>query len=219
MCLFPCVVQTRSTSGRGETVVFRSITLEQKRNVTYIPLPDGGRRPGSVACYVDQKLTTDQQTFAAIISSVSFCSYSVTSPIYISTDHDNASEKIEGASLGLAVAIEIAYPGMFPNVAFTGFIGLFSSDDMTAFVQPVLGTRAKIIGAVLQGVPLIVPADRNTHYPETIPYLSGNNFTAYTSPTSPISHRQPFPLISIATTFLEAYQMALWQQTANRTPN
>ncbi len=154
MTLFPCV------RGSDRGVVFRSVVLSREpvRGVSYVAYPDSdGQRNGeevnTIPTQIDQRLVENNDSLAATLNAISI---SPPRDGFLSCNTAKG-EHLNGASLGLAVAVEMCRPGQFPDVAFTGLVSSLSPHDCTFKVHDVDCVPEKIRGAIAAGVPLVFP--------------------------------------------------------------
>ena len=148
MVLFPCVEMPL-----GKNALFKSLTYTEYPipGKQYITFPDDDDFSGTEGLSVDSNLLGEKNAAQAIMSAIS------ASPARSGYLTSNVHEKLQGASLGLACAIELCFPNKFPHIAFTGFVTSLVSGDCTFKVHDVDKIDVKIQSALRQSIPLVVP--------------------------------------------------------------
>jgi len=126
----------------------------EQDGVTYIRLKDDdeeGDNGIEFGIRVDERLMNGKDSFASVNQAVS-----LTNNTGFLTVIGSIPKTINGASMGLAVAIECCRPGKYDN-AFTGFVSNMNENDLTCRVHDIDNVTIKIKGCAKQKVPLVVP--------------------------------------------------------------
>jgi len=126
----------------------------EQDGVTYIRLKDDdeeGENGIEFGIRVDERLMNGKDAFASVNQAVS-----LTNNSGFLTVIGSIPKTINGASMGLAVAIECCRPGKYDN-AFTGFVSNMNENDLTCRVHDIDNVTIKIQGCAKQKVPLVVP--------------------------------------------------------------
>jgi len=149
MVYFPCVTSTK------EVILVQVKLLEREQDgVNYIRLKDDdeeGKNGIEFGIRVDERLMNGKDAFASVNQAVS-----LTNNSGFLTVLGSIPKTINGASMGLAVAIECCRPGKYDN-AFTGFVSNMNENDLTCRVHDIDNVTIKIKGCAKQKVPLVVP--------------------------------------------------------------
>lgn len=151
MTVFPCV------TSNNETILVQIALLGQPvRGVKYVVLRDDDEEGSNGVAYgiqIDARIMNGNDSFSSALQAVSTSRNSG----YVTVVSDTMGKKITGASFGLALAIECCRPGVFPGIAFTGFVSNMNADDGTYRIHEIDNVLTKIQGCRRLGVPLVVP--------------------------------------------------------------
>jgi hypothetical protein len=183
---------------RQQRVVFASLYSSSSpiRGIQYGAIPSGGLdKPNTV--WIDTRLLQDPSSIAAVVSCLAVSSHVFTSPTYFQTDFPG--QRIEGASFGLALLVEMLYPGWAPDIAFTGYVSPLSPEDWTISIHDVNHVGLKVQAAFDQGVKIVAPRDNSLL--QAFPTISGRSFFLFNSTRQQIEETPP---LIVAATFCEA---------------
>ena len=161
MVLVPCV--RSNANGDPVNAVFRELRFyhelpaelrrlekENKIQFTTFPSDDGGCHPTKIDTrMIDDPKDSKPAVLSALRASPTRSGYLVF--------HLRPGEKVGGASLGLATAVELISPGRFPRIAFTGFVTELSERDGTCRIHEVDHVIVKLTSALEKRIPLCVP--------------------------------------------------------------
>lgn len=152
MVLFPCV-------SRNLTVRFVRLELHTTPvpGARYVQLPqDSSPLLGTSALsgfFIDERIMRDKESKCSVISAISTACL----PRGYLTCFLPSQASLGGASLGLATAVELAFPGLFPTVAFTGYVSALQDTSPTFGIHPVDKLDVKIHAALSLRQPFVCP--------------------------------------------------------------
>ena len=150
MVYFP-VTRADGKGGKFLQVVY---TERELPNVQYVKFGPDGPRGGRMGVAIDERIMAHKDSMAAVCDA---CAASYRTGGFLSVVGLRGGENLTGASLGLATAVELYAPGMFSDVAFTGYITDFSNSAISYGIKDVDNVKLKVEMARRAGMILIVP--------------------------------------------------------------
>ena len=197
MVLFPVVYPRQNRVEFYNLVALKYAALGDE--ALYTPIPFGGLERRALI-RIDKRLMEDGNSAPAVVSALAVANLSsnIADDYWVHTDFPG--QHIGGASFGLALLVELLYPGIYHNVAFTGFVTPLSPDSWTIGIHDVNHVEEKVVAALENGILIVAP--RSQCLIRFNP-ISGRSFF---SPPPPYYHSRN--TVAVAATFLEVIALA-----------